>query len=151
MSTIKLIELIAIKAENQWYRYQQFQLAPLVWRGQTYTYLSFDWSPSTNSLDIDNSGEGSIKILYSDLLDSAIEEQDGLRGAPLIHTVFRGSLDGDKITEHYTIESKSTDDSENAIYLSLQSALNGINGQIPGAVLTRQVFGALPIRNRVGL
>lgn len=151
MAAIKIIQLISIKVAGIWYYYQQYQIEPLKYQGKEYQYLAFDMQSSQNSLDIDSSGGGSFKILYTDLLASAIEENNGLRNAPLVHTMFRGSLTGDRLREHYTIESTSIDDEENAIFISLRPGLNGINGQIPGALITREIFGALPTRNSVGI
>lgn len=153
MPAIKCPQLLELKVKttNERFYFQQYQLEPLEHLGKTYTYLAFDIQPAGQNLDVDSSQSGTLKIAYTSVVESAIEENDGLRGSTLIHSYFLGGLAGRAVTERYQIETTSTNDKEGAIFITLRNPLTAINAFIPNTLITKSVFGKLPIRNFVGL
>jgi hypothetical protein len=146
----QLLEII-IKGSPDRFYFQQYQLDDLEYLGKTYKYLAFDIQPAGQSLDVDSSQSGQLRIAYTALAESAIEENDGLRGSTLIHSYFLGGFAGRAVIERYQIESTATNDQESAIFITLGNPLTAINARIPGALITKSVFGELPIRNSIGL
>ena len=142
-SSEKLIRLLEVElASGTFLRYQNYQLEPYVYRGNSYEFLGFsvDSDPQA-TIDLDNA-PASITIANDPLVRNTVEANDGLRRA--VVTMTSVYLESSRPPIIWRTQVLKPSYGGAAISFQLASPVNAVVGSYPQAFFVGDQWRELP-------
>lgn len=142
-SSEKLLRLLEVELANGTFlRYQNYQLDPYVYRGDSYEFLGFsvDSDPQA-TIDLDNA-PASITIANDPLVRDVVEANNGLRRAVVTMTSL--FLDSSRPPIIWRTQILKPSYAGAAITFQLASPINAVVGSFPQAFFVGDQWRELP-------
>ena len=147
----ELLRLLEIEISSVLYlRYQNYQLEPYLYQGNSFEFLPFsiDSDPQA-SIDLDNA-PSSISISNAKLVRNLVEANDGLRRAIVtITSIYLDDLNRAPVVTRTQILKPSYQGA--SIQFQLESPVNAIVGRFPSVFFTGDQWRELPISSQASL